>query len=219
YCLAHVGESAAHGFIRTVGLAGELQCQTPRLTDADQSILATGLAQALDQPGRVATIEKLVFQGEGVFHPLILPAARGCMPFSVPGAVVHDTAQGPRVVARVFRRAPYAGDAELATAAFRIVERAIDPPPGMMAAHLDAPSMAFCIPEGCLDLFLRVCGTGHQQAPVWRHPHWLSTDNLNAVQPVPPAYRRAIIPAAPNPYAPALFPFSPRPSPLRGRHW
>jgi hypothetical protein len=79
---------------------------------------------------------------------------------AVRGAVVHDTPQGARVVAGILRRAPYAGDAELAAAAFLIVVRAIHPPPGVAAADFDAPALPFGVPESFLDLFLRMRGNG-----------------------------------------------------------
>jgi len=77
-------------------------------------------------------------------------------------AVIHDAPQGARVVARIFRRAPYAGDAELAAATFFIVVRAIHPPPSVAAADFDAPALPFGVPESFLDLFLRMRGTSHR---------------------------------------------------------
>jgi len=78
------------------------------------------------------------------------------------GAVVHDAPQGAGVVAGAPRRAPDAGDAELAAAAFLVVVWAVNPPPCVTAADFDTSAMPFGVPDSFLDLFLRVGGTGHQ---------------------------------------------------------
>jgi hypothetical protein len=66
------------------------------------------------------------------------------------------------VIAGIFRRAPYADDAELAAAAFLIVIRAVHPPPGVAAADFNVPALSFGVPESVLDLLLRMRGTSHQ---------------------------------------------------------
>jgi hypothetical protein len=77
-------------------------------------------------------------------------------------AVVHDTPQGPGVVAGVLRCTPYRRDAKLAAAALLVVVRTVNSPPSMATADFDTPAMPFSVPESFLDLFLRMRGTGHQ---------------------------------------------------------
>src|SRR5690606_18383588 len=63
------GQCTAHSRICVLRLANELQRQPPRLTDANQGIVATSFAKAFDQHIRVPVIiGELVFQSEGVFH-------------------------------------------------------------------------------------------------------------------------------------------------------
>jgi len=93
---------------------------------------------------------------------LLLGTAFSLALLAMRGAVVHDTPQSACVVARVLRRAPYAGDAELAAATLLIVVWAINPPPGVAATDFDAPTLPFGVPESFLDLLLRMRGTGHQ---------------------------------------------------------
>ncbi|HBO1232189.1 TPA: hypothetical protein L4E84_001466 [Pseudomonas aeruginosa] len=76
------------------------------------------------------------------------------------GAVVHDTPQGAGVVARVLRRTPYRRDAKLAAAAFLVVVRTVNPPPGVAAADFYAPALPFGVSESFLDLFFRIEGNG-----------------------------------------------------------
>ena len=65
----HIRQSTAHSCIRAVSLSGELQCQPPRLANADKSIVAASVAKALDQQIWVPiSFGKLVFQREYVFH-------------------------------------------------------------------------------------------------------------------------------------------------------
>ncbi|MCL1960577.1 MAG: hypothetical protein FWG56_02085, partial [Desulfovibrionaceae bacterium] len=101
---------------------------------------------------------------------LFLCTACGFLLLAARGAVVHDAPQGPRVVAGVLRRAPYAGDAKLAAAAFLIVVRTINAPPSMAAADFNAPAQPFGVPESFLDFFLRMRGTRHcasMEIPDW----------------------------------------------------
>ena len=108
---------------------------------------------------------------------LLLGDAVILAPPAMRGAVVHDSPQGAGMITWILRRAPNAGDAELAAATFFIVVRAINPPPGVAASDFDAPTMLFGVPQSFLDLFLRMGGTGHKCSPVWREPVWLSSDN------------------------------------------
>jgi hypothetical protein len=78
---------------------------------------------------------------------LLLSALVNFTLLAVRGAVINDTPQGACVVARVLRRTPYAGDAELAAATFVVVVWAIHPPPGVAAADLDAPALRFSMRE------------------------------------------------------------------------
>jgi hypothetical protein len=93
---------------------------------------------------------------------LLLIAVVSLAPLAVRGAVVHDPPQGAGVVAWILRGTPYAGDTKLAAAAFLVVVRAINSPPSVTAADFDAPALPFGVPEGFLDLFLRMRRTGHQ---------------------------------------------------------
>lgn len=52
---------------------------------------------------------------------LLLGIVVSLMLLTVRCAVVHDASQGARVVARVLRRTPHAGDAKLAAATLRVV--------------------------------------------------------------------------------------------------
>jgi hypothetical protein len=81
---------------------------------------------------------------------------------AVRAAVVHHTPKGTCMVARVLRRAPYAGDAELAAATILIVVWAVKPPPSVASTDFYAPALRFGVPESVLDLLLRMRRTGHQ---------------------------------------------------------
>ncbi|BAP88015.1 1,4-alpha-glucan branching enzyme GlgB [Burkholderiales bacterium GJ-E10] len=95
---------------------------------------------------------------------LLLGGAIIFAPPAMCGAVVHDSPQGARMVARILRRAPYAGDAELAAATFLIVVRTINAPPSVTATDFDAPTVRFGMPKRFLDLFLRMSGAGHKSS-------------------------------------------------------
>src|SRR5690606_25415929 len=92
---------------------------------------------------------------------LLLCAVGSLLRLTVRGAVIHDATQGACVVTRALRRAPHAGDAELAATTLLVVVGTVDPPPGMTAANFDAPPLPFGMLERFFDLFLRMRGTGH----------------------------------------------------------
>src|SRR5450830_1354271 len=98
---------------------------------------------------------------------LLLCAAFSLALLAIRHTVVHDAPQGACVVAWVLRRAPYAGDTELAAATLLVVVRTINPSPSMAAADFDAPALPFGVPESFFNLFLRMGGTSHQRSPVW----------------------------------------------------
>lgn len=60
---------------------------------------------------------------------------------SLPGrAVIDHTLELPRMVVRILRRTPDAGDAELTATTHDVVVRTINPAPRVATAHLDAPA-------------------------------------------------------------------------------
>ncbi|CFW86758.1 Uncharacterised protein [Bordetella pertussis] len=157
---AHVGQRAAHGRLGAVGLAGEFEHQAAGQAHAHQGVVAAGLAQTLDQSVQVAVgVGQLVFEGEEIFHGLLLAAAR--MRPAMPGAVIHHAPQGARVVARVPGGAPDAGDAELAATAFAVVVWAVHAPPGMAAPSPDVPAVRLGMLERGVDVFVWVRATCH----------------------------------------------------------
>src|SRR5690606_41117769 len=67
---------------------------------------------------------------------LLLCAVGSLLRLTVRGAVIHDASQGACVVTRALRRAPHAGDAELAATTLLVVVGTVDPSPGVTAARI-----------------------------------------------------------------------------------
>jgi hypothetical protein len=73
-------------------------------------------------------------------------------------AFVDDTRDRTRMVERVFRGAPDAGDAKLAATAIGAVIRAVNPAPCMAAANFDTPAMKFRVRQRLFDFLFGCAG-------------------------------------------------------------
>jgi hypothetical protein len=78
-----------------------------------------------------------------------------------PYAAIDNAPDLACVRRRVTRRAPNAGDAELAAPAILVVERAVDLAPSMAAAQLNAPAVRFRVSQCGFDLLVGVSAAAH----------------------------------------------------------
>jgi hypothetical protein len=68
-------------------------------------------------------------------------------------AVIYYAFDRPRMIDRIFRRTPDAGDTKIATAASDLIEWTVHPSPRMASAFFNAPPAGFGMPQ-CVFNFL-----------------------------------------------------------------
>src|SRR3984893_11801632 len=163
--LLDILQSADNGALRRLGFAGEPQCNSPRLANANQGVITACFTQTLDQVASISVVcRKVKSQFELVFHCSVTPDWGHLSRLFDPlprRAIVNHALELPRMAARIRWGTPNASDAELATAALGIVVRAIKPAPGVAAAHLHAPAVGFGIPNCLFDFLLRMSISSH----------------------------------------------------------
>jgi hypothetical protein len=76
-------------------------------------------------------------------------------------AAIHYLFDGAGVVSGISWGAPYTRNAKLTTSAFRIVVRTINLSPSMASSNLYLPTLAFCVLQRCLNVFLRMFTPSH----------------------------------------------------------
>src|SRR5450631_4253142 len=73
-CFFDGRKCAENRFFRRVRVTRKVQCDTSRLSGADQSIITTGFAEPLDELVDIGVISHFVFQPKRVFHHLLVSA-------------------------------------------------------------------------------------------------------------------------------------------------